>query len=457
MTIFQSINPATDTTIAEYAAADAREIEAALARAGHGFQQWSQLSIEERGAVLRSFAERLRENVEALARLAALEMGKPLSQAKAEAEKCAFLCEYFADHAAEMLALERRDIDKAQAVLRKEPIGCIFSVTPWNFPLWQILRAGVPALAAGNVVLNKPAPNVIGCAKKIIELFEQSGAPRGVLQTIDATNEDAAKIIGDVRIAGVALTGSERAGAAVAAEASANLKKVVLELGGSDPFIVLHDANIADAAKVGARARFNNAGQICIAAKRFIIEASVFDEFQEAFLAETDALVMGDPLHQGTTLGPMARRDLRDQLEGQVNATVAGGARILRRGGAQEGPGNFFAPCVMSETDRTATAWREETFGPAAVLVSASGEDEAVALANDTKYGLSANLWTGDAERAERISAKIQAGGVFINTMTSSDPRLPFGGVKRSGFGRELGPEGLMEFVNLKTVYKTNS
>lgn len=453
MTIFQSINPATDEIIAEYAAADAREIEEMLAKAEIGFQQWSQLSIDDRGAVLRNFSKHVRENIDALAQLAALEMGKPLAQGRAEAEKCAFLCEYFADHAEEMLAPEQRGIDQARVMLRKDPTGCIFSITPWNFPLWQILRAAVPALAAGNVVLNKPAPIIIGCAKKIIALFEDAGAPEGVLQTIDVTNNDAAKIIADPRIAGVALTGSERAGAAVAAAAGANLKKVVLELGGSDPFIVLADADIAAAAKTGVKSRFNNAGQVCIAAKRFIVEAPVFEKFQDAFLAETDALVMGDPTHQGTTLGPMARKDLRDQLEDQVNATIESGAKVLRSGGAQNGPGNFFAPCVMSDVKRDAVAIRDETFGPAAVLISVADENEAVALANGTKYGLSANLWTSDLERAKRMAAKIEAGGVFINSMTASDPRLPFGGIKRSGFGRELGTEGMMEFVNLKTVY----
>lgn len=453
MTVFQSVNPATDELIAKYSAADKGAIARALADAESGYRQWSALPVEKRSAILRRFGELLRSDVEALAHLAAVEMGKPLAQGRAEAEKCALACEYFADHAEEMLAPERRDVDQAQVKLRKDPIGCIFSITPWNFPLWQILRAAAPALAAGNAVLNKPAPNVIGCAKKIIALFEETGAPDGVLQTIDVANDDAAKIIADPRIAGVALTGSERAGGAVAAAAGANLKKVVLELGGSDPFIVLGDADIAAAARTGAKSRFNNAGQVCIAAKRFIVVASAFDDFQEAFLAETDALFMGDPLHQGTTLGPMARKDLRDQLVRQVNATIESGARVLRRGGAQDGPGNFFAPCVLSDAGRDTSAWREETFGPAALLVSVASDEEAVKLANDTKYGLSANLWTSDLERADRMAAEIEAGGVFINSMTSSDPRLPFGGVKRSGFGRELGQEGLMEFVNLKTVY----
>lgn len=453
MTHFQSINPATDEIIAEYPLARPTDIEKALAAAERGYAQWSRLSHKDRASALRRFAERLRENADELARLAATEMGKPIAQGQAEAQKCALLCDYFADHAAEMLAPEHPAIDGARVTLRFDPIGCIFSITPWNFPLWQILRAAVPALAAGNVVLNKPAPNAIGCAKKVVALFQDCGAPEGVLQSIDVSNEDAAAIIADRRIAGVALTGSERAGAAVAASAGASLKKVVLELGGSDPFIVLADADIEAAAKIGAKARYANAGQVCIAAKRFIVETPVYERFREAFLAETDALVIGDPLHQGTTLGPMARRDLRDELEKQTAATIDAGARILRRGGPVEGPGNFFAPCVLEHAPEDSPARTQETFGPAATLIAVASEEDAVAVANDTRYGLSANLWTADEARAHRIAGELQAGGVFINAMTSSDPRLPFGGVKRSGFGRELGREGLMEFVNIKTVY----
>ena len=453
MTHFQSINPATGEIIADYPAAQANDIERTLAAAERGHAQWSRFPHEERGAVLRRYAGRLRDNIDDLARLAALEMGKPLTQGQAEARKCAVLCEYYADHAGEMLAPEHPTIDGASVTLRFDPIGCIFSITPWNFPLWQVLRAAVPALAAGNAVLNKPAPNTIGCAKKIVSLFQDCGAPDGVLQTIDLSNADAAKVIADRRVAGVALTGSERAGAAVAAAAGANLKKVVLELGGSDPFIVLADADIEAAAKIGAKARYANAGQVCIAAKRFIVEAPVYEQFRDAFLAETDALVIGDPLHQGTTLGPMARRDLCDALEKQVCATIDAGARILRRGGPAEGQGNFFAPSVLEHAPENSPARREETFGPAAILIAAASEEDAVAIANATHYGLSASLWTADEARAQKIAGNIQAGGVFVNAMTASDPRLPFGGVKNSGFGRELGREGLMEFVNIKTVY----
>ena len=451
---FRSINPATGEVIAEYQAAEDQEIEHALARAAEAYSAWRSASFEHRARILRRFGDLMKENADALALTAAREMGKPVSQGKAEPEKCGYLANYFADHAASMLAAEARDIDGADARVEHAPLGAIFSITPWNFPFWQIVRAAIPPISAGDVVINKPAPNVIGCAREVVALFEKAGAPPGVLQTISVTNDDAARIIADDQIAGVAFTGSEKAGAAVASTAGANLKKVVLELGGSDPFIVLGDADVEAAAKVGAKARFMNAGQVCIAAKRFIIEETVRDKFEEAFLAEVDALKLGDPAEQNTGLGPMAREDLRDQLDEQAQKTLATGGEVVRRGGPLDGAGFFYEPTVFRSAPEDSPAFREETFGPLALLVSARDENEAVAIANDTRFGLSANLWTGDTERAKRLIPDINAGGVFVNSMTSSDPRLPFGGVKNSGFGRELGREGLLEFVNTRTVYE---
>lgn len=451
--MFESINPATGERIAQFAPASSGEIDAALERAVRGQRAWYASGFEGRASVLLAAAERLRQSTGPLAQLAANEMGKPVTQGRAEIEKCALLCEHFARNGEAMLASEFHDIDGGRVELAYEPLGVIFSVTPWNFPFWQIVRAAIPTLSSGNAVLNKPAPNVIGCARALIGLFAEAGMPEGAFQTIDLTNEDASRVIADDRIAGVALTGSERAGSAVAGAAGKALKKSVLELGGSDPFIVLADADIEGAAQAAARSRFANAGQVCIASKRLIVEAPVRKAFEDAFLKACAQYQPGDPLSDATTLGPMARSDLRDELDGIVRQSIAAGSRVLAAGGVVEGAGWFYAPTVLADAPENAPALTRETFGPAAVILTAKDADQAIGIANRSQYGLSANMWTADLDRARVLAGRIEAGGVFINSFTASDPRFPFGGIKRSGFGRELGVAGAREFTNLKTIW----
>ena len=451
--MFKSVNPATGETLAEFQAPSAAERDARLDRMVLAQRDWHAAGFERRGEVLHAVAAMLKAEVSDLARRAALEMGKPVSEGRGEVEKCAWLCEYFADHAETLLAAETLPVEEAEVSVRCDPIGVIFSVTPWNFPFWQIMRAAVPALAAGNAVLNKPASNVVGCARRLAEILHEAGVPEGVFDSYPLDSRDADDLVGDRRIAGVCLTGSERAGAAVAAAAGRNVKKSVLELGGSDPFIVLADADIRAAADAAAASRFKNAGQVCIASKRMIVEASVHDAFLDAFVEAARAYRPGDPLDEDTKLGPMARPDLRDTLADQVERTLAAGGKPVLEGGVVEGKGAFYAPVVAAGVPTDSPLAVEESFGPAAAVFSVADADEAVALANATSFGLSANLWTGDRDRARRLAPRIEAGGVFVNATTASDPRVPFGGIKRSGYGRELGREGIREFVNLKTLW----
>ncbi|MHA6287685.1 NAD-dependent succinate-semialdehyde dehydrogenase [Maricaulis sp. CAU 1757] len=451
--MYHSVNPATEETIAEFTDTRDSDIDATLDRLVAGQAEWSHRGFTGRGQVLIKWAEKLRANTDQLALAAAREMGKPVREGRAEVEKCAWLAEYFAENAEALLATETQQFDDADIRLRCDPLGVLFSVTPWNYPFWQIMRAGVPALAAGNTVLNKPASNVIGCAQHIIALFREAGGPAGALATLPLENEQAADIIADDRVAGVALTGSEGAGSAVASAAGKALKKSVLELGGSDPLIVLSDADISAAAEAAAASRFKNAGQVCIAAKRMIVEAPVYDAFTEAFIEASRRYQPGDPEDDNTWLGPMARGDLRDTLVDQVARSHKLGARLVVPGGAVEGKGHFYAPTIATDIPSASPMAREETFGPAAAIFRVDNEDEAVELANNTSFGLSANLWTGDTSRADLIAPRIEAGSVFVNSTTASDPRVPFGGIKRSGYGRELGQEGIREFVNLKTVW----
>lgn len=454
---FHTRNPATGDTLADYEPAEAGAIEDALDRATAAYRDWSQRSFEARGAVIAALADRLDARAEELARLGVAEMGKPITQMRGEIAKCAALCRHMATAAAGYLADEPQTLPDgpfagARAKVVYDPLGPVFSITPWNFPIWQVVRFGIPALSAGNVIVHKHAPNVIGCGLFIAELALEAGAPEGVFQSLVLTNDQAAAVIADERIVGVGLTGSERAGASVAATAGDALKKVVLELGGSDPFIVLADADVDAAAKAGATSRFVNTGQVCVSAKRFIVEAPAADAFKAAFVRETKALALGDPMDETSFMGPMARRDLRDGIARQWEATRKSGGDVLLDGGPMEGPGDFFAPCIIAEPDGASPALREETFGPLAAIVTAADAEDALRLANDTRYGLSANLWTQDLDRAEALARRIEAGGVFINATTTSDLRLPFGGIKRSGIGRELGPHGTREFTNVKTV-----
>ncbi len=380
-------------------------------------------------------------------------MGKPITDARAEIEKCAWLCEYYAEHAATLLQPEVVVTDAQRSYVQFDPLGVIFGSMPWNFPFWQVVRCAVPALLVGNTFILKHAANVPQCANAIAQAFAQSGFPDGVFQSLFITHDDAARVIASPLIQGVSLTGSTNAGRTVAAVAGQHLKKTVLELGGSDPFIVLADADVQHAAQTAVRARMLNCGQSCIAAKRLIVVEKIAAAFTQAVHKAVSQLIVGDPMQAATQVGPLARNDLRDNLARQVDETCHQGATVLCGGAARPGPGFFYQPTVLTNVQSTMTACTEETFGPVAAIVVAKNEADAINLANATDYGLGASLWTQNLDRATALARDINAGCVFINALVKSDPRLPFGGVKHSGHGRELGTAGLREFANIKTVW----
>lgn len=447
-----SINPATGEKLESIPETPASGIEVALAGAEFAFRAWRTRPIAERAAGLRRTAAILRERKVEYGRLMALEMGKPLGQGQAEAEKCAWTCEYYAEHAERFLAEQLRETDSRESYVRFDPLGTVLAIMPWNFPFFQVFRFAAPAIAAGNVVILKHASNVPRCAVEIENVFREAGFPAGAFQTLLIGSGAVPDLIADRRIAAVTLTGSESAGRAVAGHAGRSLKKTVLELGGSDPFVVLADADVDRAAETAARARLINSGQSCIAAKRFIVVESVADAFLEAFVAAMGRARVGDPLAEGTEVGPQARVDLRDALHRQVRRSVERGARLVIGGEAPEGPGAFYPPTVLATVRPGMAAFDEETFGPVAGVIRAKDEADAVRLANATDYGLGASLWTQDRDRGRQLAAEIEAGVVFVNGVVRSDPRMPFGGVKHSGYGRELSEFGLREFVNVKTV-----
>jgi succinate-semialdehyde dehydrogenase/glutarate-semialdehyde dehydrogenase len=451
----RSLNPATDELLETFAETPPAEVEAALARAHAAFLLWREVPIAERAGPLRRAAALLRAGAAEYARTMALEMGKPVVQGEAEAKKCATACDYYAEHAAQLLAPEERPSDAWRSLVRYDPLGVVLAIMPWNFPFWQVFRFLAPALMAGDAALLKHAPNVPRCALHIADLLRTAGFPDGLFQNLFIEPDRVPPLLADPRVAAVTLTGSDRAGSEVAAQAGRALKKAVLELGGSDPFIVLSDADVAEAARVAAEARLINSGQSCIAAKRFIVVEAVAERFLEAFVARMAAAAghMGDPLDRATEIGPQARHDLRQNLHRQVEASVRRGARLLLGGTLPEGPGAFYPPTVLDAALPGMPVFDEETFGPVAAVVRARDEAHALDLANQTAYGLGASLWTTDRARGERLASRIEAGCVFVNGMVKSDPRLPFGGIKRSGFGRELGDVGLREFVNIKTVW----
>ena len=383
----------------------------------------------------------------------ALEMGKPLAQGVAEAEKCAWVCDYYADQAAAMLADQPRQTDAARSYVRFEAIGPVLAIMPWNFPFWQVFRFAAPALAAGNAGLLKHAPNVSRCALEIEQVFRDAGLPDGLFRSVFLSNDAAAGVIADPRVRAVTLTGSDRAGSQVAEHAGRHLKKTVLELGGSDPFIVLEDADLARAVQIAAEARLQNSGQSCIAAKRFIVVEPIARDFLARFTAAMGSRRVGDPLDPAISIGPQARLDLRENLHRQVRESVQRGAQVVLGGQLPEGPGAFYPPTVLTAVQPGMPAFDEETFGPVAAVVRAKDEADAIRIANASQYGLGASVWTADRARGERVARAIEAGSVFVNGLVKSDPRLPFGGVKRSGFGRELSEYGLREFVNIKTVW----
>ena len=402
---------------------------------------------------MREVARLLRTDVAQHALNMTLEMGKPIVQAEAEVEKCALCCDYYADHAESFLAAQPRATDASKSYVRFDPLGPVLAVMPWNFPYWQVFRFAAPALMAGNAAVLKHASNVPRCALAIEKVFAGAGFPEGLFATALIESGSVARLISDPRIAAVTLTGSEPAGIAVAGQAGRDLKKTVLELGGSDPFVVLADADLAAAAKAAADARLVNSGQSCIAAKRFIAVEAVADRFLDLFVDEVRTRRMGDPLARETQVGPQARMDLRDDLHRQVEESVKRGAKRLLGGEIPRGKGAFYPPTVLAGVDKGMPAFDEETFGPVAAVVRAKDEGDAVRLANDSSFGLGASLWTQDRPRAERLAVRIEAGAVFVNGIVKSDPRMPFGGIKRSGYGRELSEYGIREFVNIKSVW----
>jgi succinate-semialdehyde dehydrogenase / glutarate-semialdehyde dehydrogenase len=448
-----SVNPATGRTLARYREHTPAQLDATLARALSAFTGWRELAISGRISHLRKLGRTLRQRRQALAALITAEVGKPIAQARAEIEKCAVLCDYAARHGPRALADERPTGAPRGASVAYEPLGPILAIMPWNFPFWQVFRAGVPALLAGNVVVLKHASNVCGCAQAIEECFSAAGFPRGVFQSILASSKAAARLIADERVRGVTLTGSTEAGRTVAEAAGRALKPTVFELGGSDPYLILHDADIAKAAEICAEARLVNAGQSCVAAKRFIVVESVRAEFERALVAAMAKRNVGNPTDEATQVGPLARADLRQAVHRQVRASVRRGARILLGGKPLPGDGFFYEPTVLTHVRAGMPAYDEELFGPVAAIIPAQDEEAAIRVANDTPYGLGAAIFTRDRRRGETIAReRIDAGMVFVNDAVRSDVTLPFGGTKASGLGRELSAHGFRAFVNIKTL-----
>ncbi len=452
----ESVNPATGDRLRAFEPESASAVEVKLARAGAAFRSWSRRPVGERAAVVARAGEILEAERQSLGRLMTLEMGKLAGAAADEAAKCATACRYYAEHGEAFLRPEivAESAGTRDAILF-EPLGAVLAVMPWNFPFWQVIRFAAPALVAGNVGLLKHASNVPQCALALEDLFRRAGAPEGVFQTLLVGSDAALALIADDRVAAVTVTGSEAAGRAIGAAAGKHLKKAVLELGGSDPFLVLASADVERAVATALKARMVNSGQSCIAAKRFIVADAVYDRFAPAFAAAMGALVVGDPADGRTQVGPLATAAIRDGVAEQVARSVAAGARVLTGGRAQGGPGFFYVPTVLADVPTDAAAAREEVFGPVAALFRVAGIDAAIALANATPFGLGAAAFTRDRAEAERLGRELQAGGVFINQMVISDARFPFGGIKRSGHGRELSRYGLLEFVNIKTVRST--
>ncbi len=449
----QSINPATGEAIETFAEASPAEVERIVAAAHGAFPEWRATPFAARADRLRKAAALLRGKKAEHARTMALEMGKPIAQGEAEVDKCAWVCEYYAERAETMLAPQPRETDGSASYVRFDPLGLVLAVMPWNFPFWQVFRFAAPALMAGNAAVLKHASNVPRCALAIEEVLREAGLPRGLFATALVGSGAVAGLIGDPRVEAVTLTGSEPAGRQVAERAGREVKKTVLELGGSDPYIVLADADVAAAARGAAEARLVNSGQSCIAAKRFIVVEAVAEAFVARFADELRAWKVGDPLDRATRVGPQARVDLRDELHRQVEETVKRGARRVLGGEVPPGKGAFYPPTLLIGVEPGMAAFDEETFGPVAAVIRAKDEDDAVRQANASSFGLGASLWTRDRARAERLAARIEAGSVFVNGVVKSDPRLPFGGIKRSGYGRELSEYGIREFVNVKTVW----
>jgi succinate-semialdehyde dehydrogenase/glutarate-semialdehyde dehydrogenase len=449
----QSVNPATGEVLETFTAVSGRELDGIIAQSHAAFLEWRTVPFKVRAERMRQAAQILRRRRAEFARTMTLEMGKPITQGEAEVDKCAWACDYYADSAEGFLAVQPRETDAKKSYVRFDPLGIVLAVMPWNFPFWQVFRFAAPALMAGNAGVLKHASNVPRCAVQIEEVFREAGFPRGLFSTALIESSAVAGLIDDPRIVAVTLTGSELAGSKVAERAGREIKKTVLELGGSDPFIVLEDADLNVAANVAADARLVNSGQSCIAAKRFIVVEAVAEKFIPKFVDELRSRRMGDPLDRATQIGPQARVELRDELHRQVEESIKRGAQRLLGGEIPRGKGAFYPATLLVGVDKGMPAFDEETFGPVAAVIRAKDEADAVRLANDSRFGLGAALWTRDHTRAERLAAQIEAGAVFVNGLVKSDPRLPFGGIKKSGYGRELSEYGIREFVNIKSVW----
>ena len=448
-----SINPATGKLLKSFQALSDAQVQASLQLATEAFSDYRRTSFSERSRMMLKAAEILEAEKDSFARTMTTEMGKPFRSAVEEAVKCATACRYYAQNAERFLADEVIETAATRSYIRYQPLGAILAVMPWNFPFWQVIRFAAPALMAGNVGLLKHASNVPQCALQIEDLFRRASFPEGAFQTLLIGSQQVDGILNDPRVVAATLTGSEEAGIQVGTGAAKRIKKVVLELGGSDPFIVMPSANLEEAATTAVKARVINNGQSCIAAKRFIVAQQIADEFERKFVGKMEALKVGDPFDETTDVGPLATADGVSSLDTDVRKTVAAGARVLTGGKPIDRPGNFYAPTVLTNIPKESPAYREELFGPVASIFRAKDLDHAIQIANDSRFGLGASAWTNDPAECERFINELEAGMVFINRMVASDPRLPFGGVKYSGHGRELGPYGIREFTNAKTVW----
>jgi succinate-semialdehyde dehydrogenase / glutarate-semialdehyde dehydrogenase len=450
----QSINPSTDDVIRSYPEMPAGQVNEMIESSHHAFHEWKKTPFSQRASLMKKTASILKGRKAEFAEMMAIEMGKPLAQGAAEAEKCAWVCDYYADHAEKFLAREIVETDASRSFVTFQPLGVVLAIMPWNFPFWQVFRFAAPALMAGNAGILKHASNVSGCALQIEEIFRHAGFPQHLFRTLLVGSARVGAVIEHPLVRAATLTGSTPAGKSVAAKAGSLLKKTVLELGGSDPYIILEDADLEMTVDTCVTSRLINAGQSCIAAKRFIVVEPVRSKFEEMFVEKMKAKRMGDPMQQGVDLGPQAKKDLRDDLHRQVQKSIELGARALLGAELPQGKGAYYPPSVLTDVRKGMPAHDEEMFGPVAAIITARDEEEAIRIANDSHFGLGAAVFTNDLQRGERIATeKIEAGCCFVNSFVKSDPRLPFGGIKESGYGRELSHFGIREFVNIKTVY----
>lgn len=449
----KAINPATGKLIKEYNEVSLENAIDALKKTDAAFKEWKKTDFSERSKLMKKAGNILKDKKEEYGRLMAEEMGKPITQGEAESEKCAWVCDYYAENAEKFLQDELVETDAGKSYVAFEPLGTIMAIMPWNFPFWQVFRFAVPSIMAGNTGVLKHASNVPGNALAIEEVFREAGFPDNVFKTLLISSSTASSLISSDYVKAVTLTGSNAAGSKVAALAGENLKKMVLELGGSDPFIALSDVNVKTCVANAVSARTINTGQSCVAAKRFIVMEDIADKFEKEYKEKMESLVVGDPLDRKTEVGPMARQDLLMDLDKQVQNSIKKGAKLLTGGKRLDRQGFFYEPTVLSDVKKGMPAFEEELFGPVAAVIRVKDEDEAIKVANSTIYGLGASIWSDNTEKAEKLARRIEAGAVFVNGIVKSDPRMPFGGVKKSGYGRELSHYGIKEFVNIKTVW----